>query len=477
MIISQVLIAVFVMRWLQSEWGSEKMLLQKNLFDQFMAARSRMMDSVISKNLIAPILKHHGDFEIETINHVGGPDHDSVKVVAYEKVTDSTIHTVTLTDTARIPHFKMSEDSKVTVRVVPDSADDQLYRGVKLLISKVSGQKGDAAFFERHVEEGDTTLLKTFFAENLAQQKLSVNTIWERDSVKKQWPPAPFYYEAHYFGQPFTAHVVGYNAYLIRQILPQMLFGLLLLLVTGGAFLFSYRSLRQQVQLAAIKDDFISNMSHELKTPLATMKVAVEAMQQMDPVAKKDTLKDYLAMASQELSRLDLLMNKVMNSILPENAVQPLHFEPVNLVNVIKDTLITATLNLEQHHANVQFHPVTEEVLVNGESIHLQGIFYNLIDNSLKYGKENPEIVIELYQSPAAVIVTFSDNGTGIPDDFLDKIFDKFMRVPSGNRHNVKGYGLGLHYVWQVMQQHKGSVRAENLPTGGCRFTLTFPVA
>ena len=475
MIISELLIAVFVIRWLQSEFNGEKMVLQKNLEEQFLSAKSRVMDSIIAKNLIAPILNDPKGFKVRTIHEENEIGTDSFKVITYNTNTDTIITDSLRTKLKLKSGDHLPEQERITLRITHDSVDAELYRGVKLFISKATGPEGEADFFERHLQDGDTILLKTYFAENLQKRQLNVMASWTKNAPEKTLPPPSFYFESHFFQQPYGVHIEGYNSFLTVKILPQITFAMLLLIVTSGAFLFSYRSLRNQLRLSAMKDDFISNMSHELKTPLATMKVAIEAMQQMDPAEKKETMKDYLSMTSQELTRLDTLMNKVMNSILPEDGEQAFHFEPVNLKQLIEQALQSLSLNLDQRNATINFTTEQEEVIIHAEAIHVQGIFYNLIDNSLKYGNHAPEISIHLSQTPAEVICTLSDNGPGIPEEYIDKIFEKFFRVPSGNRHNVKGYGLGLNYVSQVMKQHHGAVSVKNLSAKGCQFTLTFP--
>ncbi|MEP7128876.1 MAG: HAMP domain-containing sensor histidine kinase, partial [Chitinophagales bacterium] len=368
----------------------------------------------------------------------------------------------------------MNNDEEMDIHISDDSVDDRLYRGVKLFISRAGGPGGTTDFFDRHLESGDTTLLKKIYAANLQKQQLDVKTKWVRDVPEKKFPPPPFYYESHFFEQPFGVRIEDYNRFVTMKIIPQIGFALLLLLVTSGAFLFAFRSLRSQQQLAAMKDDFISNMSHELKTPLATMQVALEAMQQMEPATQNETLKDYLGMTAQELVRIGVLVHKVMSTMLPDHGTF-IHFETINIRQLIEQTIQSLALVLDQRNATVNFSSKTSDLFINGEAIHLQGIFHNLIDNSLKYGKELPEISIALSQSANVVKVTFDDNGPGIPEAYLNKVFDKFFRVPSGNLHNVKGYGLGLHYVSQVMLQHNGHVTVKNLVAGGCRFTLTFP--
>jgi signal transduction histidine kinase len=188
-------------------------------------------------------------------------------------------------------------------------------------------------------------------------------------------------------------------------------------------------------------------------------------------------MKEYLGMASQELTRLDVLITKVMNSIMMENGKQTLHAEEVNMKSLIEQSLKSMELQLQQRNAKVNFMSDAENISTHADSVLVQGIFYNLIDNSLKYGKDEPEIHIHLSETSSEVIVDFSDNGAGIPEEYIDKVFEKFLRVPTGNQHAVKGYGLGLNYVAQVMKMHHGSVLVRNLPQGGCKFTLKFQKA
>ena len=475
MIISELLIAAVAFRWLQSEYNSEKEQLQKNLFGQFMAARSRVMDSVITKKFIEPILNNPNGFKIQTVEK-RGPEHpgDSEKIVIRgtgPSITEQDCVKVRLSSNQ---DTLMSHEASLELRMEADTGGDLLYRGVKLFISKVGGPHGEEAFFEKHVLPGDTAMLKNFFGKDLQQYHPALKTAWVSNHPVKELPPPPFYYETEFFDHPYGVVIERYNEFLIRSIAPQILFALLLLLTTSAAFIFSFRSLSNQLKLAAMKDDFISNMSHELKTPVATMKVAVEAMQQMDPAEKKETMREYLGMTAQELTRLDQLVSKVMSSLAMENGNNVFHFEPVDLKSLIEKTIQSLSLQFKQRQAQVTFNADEPPAVIRADSLHVQGILYNLFDNSLKYGNESPEISIRLSQSEKEVLLSFKDNGPGIPEEYLDKVFDKFFRVPSGNQHNVKGFGLGLNYVSQVMKQHGGSVSVKNFADGGCEFTLKF---
>ncbi len=475
MIVSEALIGAFSARWLYSEYNAEKMLLQKNLFEQFMSARSRVMDSVIAKNFISPLLTENEGMQIRTMHHPGDTAGiDSLRVIAFNTQVD------TIWKSRPSPELRPDENStsirqNLTLELKTDSIDKDLYRGVKLFISKVAGPEGEADYFNRHIETRDTALLQYYFAENLQRQNLNVKTIWVRPQKSSVFPPPPFFFESNLFAEPYAAKIAEYNQYLLTGILPQLFFALLLLLITGSAFVVTFKSLRIQQRLAVLKDDFISNMSHELKTPLATMKLAVDALRDMDPISKKETMQEYLDMTSQEITRLDLLINNIMNSLLVENNRQALHRKTVNLEEAIEKVLRSFRLNPAHEKLQLRLTADFGPILVEADEVHVQGIFYNLIDNSLKYGGEQVAMAVHLDKTPNQVIVTFSDNGPGIPQAYLSKVFDKFFRVPTGDRHNIKGYGLGLNYVAQVMKQLGGSVSAKNLQEGGCCFTLIFP--
>lgn len=469
---SELLIALFVLRWLQAEYNSEKMLLQKNLSEQFQAARSGVMDSIISRSLIHPILEEASFPREQLQQETDQQEGTSYRVIAIDTSIGGHPHDTLQTKITLHQGQRMTSDEEVNIQLSGDTVDDRLYRGVKLFISRAGGTN---RFFDRHLEAGDTTLLKKLFEDNLRRQSLSVKVTWLKDAPANASPAPTFYFDSRFPDQPFVAVIESYSGLLVLKILPQIGFALLLLLITGGAFLFAFRSLRSQQQLAVMKDDFISNMSHELKTPLATLQVAVEAMQQMEPAVKNKTLAEYLGITAQELTRLNLLLNKIMNNLLPGDAAMPVYLNPIRVNQLIEQAIQTFRPVLEQREARVQCKTAAEDIFINGDEVQLQGILYNLFDNSLKYGNQHPVISIEFFQSDEKVTIIFADDGPGIAADYLNKVFDKFFRVPTGNIQTVNGYGLGLHYVWQVMLQHRGTITVKNLATGGCCFTLIFP--
>ncbi|MCB0686039.1 MAG: HAMP domain-containing histidine kinase [Saprospiraceae bacterium] len=262
--------------------------------------------------------------------------------------------------------------------------------------------------------------------------------------------------------------------FVLMKIFNQIIFVLLTLTLTLLAFIFSYRTLQKQRRLTLLKNDLISNISHELKTPIATVKVALEALENFKAGEDSQKRKEYLEISKNELERLALLVDKVLKSTINDKK-EVLHFEKISLIDLAENILKTMRLQFEKYNAQIQFiHPVSSAYIL-GDRLHLTSVLYNILDNALKYSDGKPVINVELKQSADAVSLHVKDHGRGVPKLYLSKIFEKFFRVPEGDVHNTKGHGLGLSYVADVMHQHQGSVQVESRPGEGSTFVLNFP--
>jgi signal transduction histidine kinase len=278
----------------------------------------------------------------------------------------------------------------------------------------------------------------------------------------------PSWYQAQ-FENPVT--------FLIKRISPQILFSLFMVAFTSIAFVFLYRNLAAQRRLTEMKNDFISNITHELKTPIATVSVAVEALRNFGGMQDPARTKEYLDISAAELQRLGLLVDKVLKLSLFENRELELKKEEVDLKQLTEEVLNTMKLQFDKHHARVNLELQGLYFNVQADRLHVTSVIYNLLDNAIKYSNDHPDIAVQLRHETDAVLLSVSDKGMGIPAGFRDKIFDKFFRVPTGDHHNIKGYGLGLSYVAHVMKQHGGSISVDSEPGKGSTFTVKFPVA
>ncbi len=265
--------------------------------------------------------------------------------------------------------------------------------------------------------------------------------------------------------------------YLYRKIFPQVLFSLLLVVFTTIAFVFLYRNLLTQQKLAAFKNDFISNMTHELKTPIATVNVAIEALQSFNVLENPKRTKEYLQISSAELQRLGLLVDKVLKLSMFESDRIVLDKEWFDFDQLIGETIYSMQPLFDKQNAAIKFTNNSSPVKVFADKLHVSSVVYNLLDNALKYSGSNAIIDIALSTPLNDIIeLKIKDNGIGIENAFQKKIFEKFFRVPTGDIHNVKGYGLGLSYVSHIVKQHQGHIEVESILGKGSTFIVRLPI-
>jgi two-component system phosphate regulon sensor histidine kinase PhoR len=262
--------------------------------------------------------------------------------------------------------------------------------------------------------------------------------------------------------------------YVSNKILAPILLSLFLVGFTVVSFSVLYRNLLRQRRLADIKNEFISNITHELKTPIATVSVAIEALRTFNSSMDAQKTKEYLDISANELQRLSLLVDKVLKLSMFENKEIELKYEPLDMKALLEEVTSSLRLQFEKHKAKVDI--VAEgDTRLEGDRLHLVSVIYNLLDNALKYSNGKPDIQVQLTGTDKAVTLFIKDGGIGIPAEYKDKVFEKFFRVPTGNVHNAKGYGLGLSYVSHVVHKHKGSIKVESEEGIGSTFIVSFP--
>ncbi|WP_207497084.1 sensor histidine kinase [Aridibaculum aurantiacum] len=273
----------------------------------------------------------------------------------------------------------------------------------------------------------------------------------------------------------YQAQFNSFTPYLFGKIGPQMALSILLVAFTVASFIVMYRNVLAQQQLAEMKNEFISNITHELKTPIATVNVAIEAMKSFNALHHPERTKEYLDISSSELQRLSLLVDKVLKLSMFEKKDVELNIERVDLRQLVQEVLGSMRLQFEKCKGQVSFNTSGENFHLEGDRLHITSVIYNLLDNAIKYCKEDLQVEVAIEAKEEVVQLMVRDNGIGIQPEFKDKIFEKFFRVPMHNKHNIKGYGLGLSYVAHIVQQHRGSIKVESVPGVGSSFVVQFP--
>lgn len=281
------------------------------------------------------------------------------------------------------------------------------------------------------------------------------------------------------FTQPkwYQAKFDNPTVFLFIKILPQAFLSLLLISFITIAFIFLYRNLVAQQKLAIFKNEFISNITHELKTPIATVNVAIEALRNFNALQNPERTKEYLAISSAEMQRLSLLVDKVLKLSMFESDKIVLNKEWFNLKLLVEEILDSIKIQFDKKNAIIEFNTSLQELFIEADKLHISSVLYNLLDNALKYSSNNA--VVKLYLSMPTnhlVELRIIDNGIGIAKQFQHKIYDKFFRVPTGDVHNIKGYGLGLSYVNHIIRQHNGSISVKSELGKGSEFTVLLPI-
>lgn len=260
-----------------------------------------------------------------------------------------------------------------------------------------------------------------------------------------------------------------YKADLLRGMLPHFGFAFILWFMVAAAFYYIWQSLKKQIRLNALRDELVGNITHELKTPLTTLGVALESMQHVrQPTDERS--KTYLDICQGELRRLNSLVERILHS-----SSLALNYEPMDVRQVTEDVMQHMRIQFEKRGAKVTFETEGDDFLIKGDKTHMTGVVYNLLENALKYSPARPEINLRLKKQNGQVVLEIQDHGIGIAPEYQEKIFEKLFRVPQQNRHDVKGHGLGLSYVADVIKKHKGLVQLSSQPGFGSTFSLSIP--
>ena len=232
------------------------------------------------------------------------------------------------------------------------------------------------------------------------------------------------------------------------------------ILIIIGAFFFTINTIIRQKKLSDIKNDFINNMTHELKTPISTISLACEALNDPDIHKSASMTANYTRMIQEENKRMTLLVENVLQSALLDKSDFDLQNNRVDMHVVIQKVIQNFEMHLTQHKVKLDLKLNAQNSFIDGDVVHLTNVIFNLLDNAIKN-----------------ILISLTDNGIGITREEQKRIFEKLYRVPTGNIHNVKGFGLGLSYVNAIVSKHHGSIRVESDLGIGSTFTLVLPLA
>ncbi|HEX2976721.1 MAG TPA: HAMP domain-containing sensor histidine kinase [Bacteroidales bacterium] len=467
MIVSQLLLSAFVIYWLMSQYIAERNRLSGELEGLYISTSDELVDTLLFKSYVTPALIGKGKDHLIIVNDTVISD------TVLRKGTDRIVsgfrgHNGSISVQMNVNNRKDSDTVK-NGRI----NDEMLLRSVRMIVKHTKDPVNGDPVLRTFKITPDTAAFKEHYLDRLYGKGMKFQLIWgdkkEMDNRRNLTVDI-----MNSFNLPAVSFH-GYKGYLFSNIMPQIGFGLVLIVIVAFAFVFSYRTIREHEMLALMRNEFISNMSHELKTPVSTISVALESLGRYRMMNKPEVAEEYLGLAISETKRLEQLVNRILDhSMLEEN----LHQGNLSVCNAgqLLSEAVSVMKTRMGNAGSIEIQQPENELKIICDPLFLKGVFINLIDNSIKYCDKIPHIRLFIREEKGFAVIEFQDNGPGIPEEYHMKIFEKFFRVPSGNTHNVKGYGLGLSFAYMVMKLHRGSISIGKCKEG-CTFILRIPVA
>ena len=270
----------------------------------------------------------------------------------------------------------------------------------------------------------------------------------------------------------FSLYIMNLEKSIIKSFSSIFLISISLITIVIGTFFYSIKIINNQKKITQIKSDFINNMTHELKTPIATIGLACEALKDENIELNKPMKDKFLSTITNENERLGKLVETVLQNTISDKGTPELKLEIFNIEEIIEKAMKSIQLSFDKKEGSIETDFMALNKIVEADKLHITNVIYNLLDNSLKYSENKPHVKISTRDVIGGLVIRIKDNGIGIAKDNQEKIFEKLYRVPTGNIHNVKGFGLGLSYVRSIMELHQGTIKVESKLDQGSTFLL-----
>ncbi|MBN1551001.1 HAMP domain-containing histidine kinase [bacterium] len=311
---------------------------------------------------------------------------------------------------------------------------------------------------------------------NLGQDKFIMGSPGYNALRKKEYSSLLFPYDID--GQQPNYLYVYFpkrSGFLLRAtgftIIPTLILTGLLIAIFAYAIMVIFR----QKKLSLIKNDFINNMTHELKTPISTISLASQMLEDGSVTNTPKTIEHISRIINQESKRLSFQVEKVLQMAVFNEGRLKLKFKEFDMNKTLLNVLNNFELRVKSKNGVLRSDIYAGEALIKGDEVHLTNVVFNLLDNAVKYSNGSPEITVATENNNSHVIISVKDNGIGIPKEHHTQIFDRFYRVPTGNVHNVKGFGLGLSYVKKIVDMHNGKIIVDSAMNKGTKFSILLP--
>ncbi len=273
----------------------------------------------------------------------------------------------------------------------------------------------------------------------------------------------------------FKVRINNKTSYLLESMGIWMYSSLSLLLILA-VFTFITISIIKSKRLSLLKKDFVNNMTHELKTPIANIAVASDAIRSKNVPMDDVKLEKYANIIYNENDRLHNLVDRVLQISAIEKNDETLSFETIDVHEIIQKIALSFDPLIQKRKGSIKAELEAKRFKLQADKLHVSNVINNLIENAVKYSKENPEITIKTLDTKGGIHIEISDKGIGMNKENQERIFEKFFRAETGNLHNTKGYGLGLCYVKLIVEKHNGEISFKSAEGVGSTFTIFLPI-
>ncbi len=363
---------------------------------------------------------------------------------------------------------KKEFNQTVTTALIDVAKEIAAYNGSVLPSHDLVSQRSSNYFIVNINDEIDANLLEFYLKKQFEIRALNTNfeygiydcsddvmvygelITYANDKQNLQGEDLPKYGDLdYYFGVRFPDR----GSYLLSG-MGFILFFSAILLLTIAFFIYSMMVILRQRRLSEMQKDFINNMTHEFKTPISTIKISAEVFENHEKIKKDPRLLRYAEIITEQNQRLNNQVEKVLQLARIEKNNFQLNLEQVNLNDLLVELIKNTEPKLEELGGKLLLSLPDHHTIIEADETHLKNIIYNLIDNAIKYAEKAPIINVGLFSGADRIAISVKDNGIGIAKDYQNKVFDKFYRIPTGNIHNVKGFGLGLFYIKNICKAH-----------------------
>jgi len=458
MVITILVISIFQVYWLRKNFREEKNLfsVRTNLLFRETIFRLQASKLHLDSNINIRIQNKEGIINMTNILQ------ETIRDTTISPQKRRTAMVVTVNSSARTPH-----DSNMRYqirRTAPNGPVFDFLMGVDSLHDLISVKEVTARYQQALAKQK----IRLPFTVSVADTGTAREMPWqdmEDNKVQIGFQKL----------RTFTLDFNNFNWYIIQKLWQPILVSFLLVGVTIVTFLLLFRNLVKQQKLTQLKNDFISNITHELKTPIATVSVAIEALKNFNALHDPQRTREYLDISGNEMQRLGLLVDKVLKLSLYENREIALQKEQCNMADLAREVVASMKLQFDKQNASITVKTTGDHFIIEADRLHMTSVIYNLLDNALKYSKENPVIEVHISDRKQFIEMAVTDNGIGIASEYKQKVFEQFFRVPGGDRHNIKGYGLGLSYVNHIVKRHQGFIEVKSRIGEGSSFIVHLP--